>query len=290
VGFPKVRALGWFAVPLLAAAFFALPAGHPDGSPAQISRAAPLRVMALGDSITAGVGANGKHVTDGGYRGMLAERLGRSGYHVTFVGTRTDYSDELSDRAHEGWPGYVLRSFPSDPGPGQLLGSVTRKAILEDDPDVILLMAGTNDLLRLQKHAAGYTLPNILESFDLEINEIVSIAPTAFVIVAPVVESPKIDECPLKVFAGRAGCGASTESLKTIVDSYVQRGYRISLAPAMATAVPRDIAHFPDGIHPSGAGGYAAIADVWLHAIADITRPDQSNVADRRRTPLEHTQ
>jgi lysophospholipase L1-like esterase len=255
-----------------------------------ISRAEPLRVMALGDSITAGVSANGRHVTDGGYRGMLYDRLGRSGYHLTFVGTRTDFSDDLSDRAHEGWPGYVLRSFPSDPGPGQLLGAVTRKAILEDDPDIILLMAGTNDLLRLQKRAAGYTLPNILESVDLEINEIVSLVPNAFVIVAPVVESPKIDDCVLKVFAGRAGCGPSTESLKTIVDSYAQRGYRISLAPAMATAVPRDLVHFPDGIHPSGAGGYAAIADVWLHALGDITRPDASNVADRHRNPLEHTQ
>ena len=30
----------------------------------------------------------------------------------------------------------------------------------------------------------------------------------------------------------------------------------------MADAVPRDRDHFPDGIHPCGAGGYAAVADV----------------------------
>jgi len=59
----------------------------------------------------------------------------------------------------------------------------------------------------------------------------------------------------------------------------VQHGYRISFAPAMATAVPRDATHFPDGIHPCGAGGYAAVADVWLHAIEAITEPAPTAVA-----------
>jgi lysophospholipase L1-like esterase len=266
-------------VPLLATAFFAGATTFSGSAPAMISRVDSVRVMALGDSITAGVGANGAHVRNGGYRGTLAERLLQAGYHVSFVGSRTDYADDLSDRAHEGWPGYVLRSFPSDPGPGQLYGSLTRKAMQDDDPDVVLLMAGTNDLLRLQKRASGYTLPNILQSLDLEIGQIVAAKPNVFVIVAPVVESPKIDACSLKLFSGRAGCGPSTESVKTIVASYVQRGYRVSIAPSMATAVPRDVAHFPDGIHPSGDDGYVAVADVWLHAIQEITRPDASNVA-----------
>ena len=163
-----------------------------------------------------------------------------------------------------------------------MYGPLTRKAIQDDDPDVVLLMAGTNDLLRLQARAAGYTLPNILESIDLEIGEIVAAKPNVIVIVAPVVESPKIDVCALRQFAGRAGCGPVNASLKTIVDSYAARGYRVALAPAMATAVPRDAAHFPDGIHPCGPGGYAAVADVWLHAIENMTRADAANVATRQ--------
>jgi lysophospholipase L1-like esterase len=198
---------------------------------------------------------------------------------MTFVGSRSDYSNAIFDRAHEGWPGYVVRSFPSDPGPGQLFGTLTRKAMEANDPDVVLLMAGTNDLLRLERKAAGYTLPNILQSVDLLLGQILTAKPNVFVIVAPVVESPKIDACTLREFAGRAGCGELNESLKTIVDSYVQRGYRVSLASAMATAVPRDAAHFPDGIHPSGTGGYALVADVWLHAIEDITNADETSVA-----------
>jgi lysophospholipase L1-like esterase len=269
----------WFAALVWVAAIFACGAEHPSGTPALISKAGPLRVMALGDSITAGVGPGGSRAEDGGYRGVLEARLLSSGYHVTFVGSRSDYSARISDRAHEGWPGYVVRSFPSDPGPGELIGPLTRRAMQADDPDVVLLMAGTNDLLRLEKHAAGYTMPSILQSVDLLLDQIVTAKPNVFVIVAPVVESPKIDVCALRDFAGRAGCDDDSASLKTIVDSYVQRGYRVSLAGAMATAVPRDAAHFPDGIHPSGTGGYALVADVWLHAIEDITQVDETSVA-----------
>jgi lysophospholipase L1-like esterase len=269
----------WFAALAWIVALFALGTAHPSSAPALISKAGPLRVMALGDSITAGVGSGGARADDGGYRGVLAARLQSSGYHVTFVGSRTDYSSAIAERAHEGWPGYVVRSFPSDPGPGQLIGSLTRRAMQTNDPDVVLLMAGTNDLLRLQKRAAGYTLPSILQSVDLLLDQIVTAKPSVFVIVAPVVESPKIDACDLRAFAGRAGCGDATESLKTIVEAYVQRGYRISLAADMATAVPRDAAHFPDGIHPCGTGGYELVADVWLHAIEEITQVDETSVA-----------
>jgi lysophospholipase L1-like esterase len=246
--------------------------GRPSGSPALIAKSQPLRIMAFGDSITAGVGAFGLRVQDGGYRGPLGHLLQQSGYHVTFVGTRNDYSDGLSYPAHEGWPGYVVRSYPSDPGPGQLWGPLARKAMQDDDPDVVLLMAGTNDLLRHEHHATGYTMTNILESMDLLIGEFVRAKPNVFVIVAPVVESPKVDLCTVRTFAGADGCTPFDNSLRAIVDAYARHGYRVSLAPAMMTAVPRDAAHFPDGIHPSGTGGYAAVATVWLHAIEDITQ------------------
>ncbi len=265
----RFTALVWAAV------VFLLLAGHPSGSPALIARDAPVRVMAFGDSITAGVGAFGKGADDGGYRGPLARALQRHGYHVRFVGSRSDFSDAISERAHEGWPGYVLRSFPSDPGPGQLFGPLARKAMQENDPDVVLLMAGTNDLLRWEDRAAGYTLENILDSMAMLIEQIVKAKPGVFVIVAPVVESPKVGVCALRYFAGlaqQAGCGTANAGLKALVEDFDQRGYRVSFAGAMATAVPRDDAHFPDGIHPCGAGGYAAIADVWLHSIEAITQ------------------
>lgn len=240
-----------------------------------IARTAVMRVMALGDSITAGVGAFGsKKIDDGGYRGALAKLLVKNGYKVRFVGSRSDYSAAIDDRAHEGWPGYVLRSFPSDPGPGQLYGALVRKAIARNHPDLILLMAGTNDLLRLEKRDGGYTLANIAHSMDLLLGEIFKQKPNVRVIVAPVVASPLVDVCTLAHFDGDDSCGpTATENLATLVRDYANRGFQITLARAMSGAVPRDRDHFPDGIHPCGAGGYAAVASAWYAAISAITRP-----------------
>ena len=230
--------------------------------------------MALGDSITAGVGPYGTRIDDGGYRGALAKLLMKNGYRVKFVGSRSDYSAAIDDRAHEGWPGYVLRSFPSDPGPGQLYGALVRKAIHRYNPDLILLMAGTNDLLRLQKRDGGYTLANIAHSMDLLLGEIFKQKPSVRVIVAPVVSSPLVDVCTLAHFDGNDdACGpADTENLATLVRDYSSRGFQISLARAMAGAVPRDRDHFPDGIHPTGDGGYAAVASAWYQAISALTQ------------------
>jgi lysophospholipase L1-like esterase len=270
-----------FVAVLVWAALFAHAAASSGGAaPAQLARAAPIRIMALGDSITAGVGTGGARVEDGGYRGALGALLERHGYRAVFVGSRSDYSSRIVNRAHEGWPGYVLRSFPSDPGPGQLYGPVIRNALRRNDPDVVLLMAGTNDLLRMERHEAGYTLANIMQSMDLVIDEILTEKPSAFVIVAPVVDSPKLDACALQSFAGEDRCdGLAAQSVRSLVDAYAQKGFNISYAPGMVGAVPRDHDHFPDGIHPCGAGGYIAIANVWFDAIERLMQAPSSDVA-----------
>ncbi len=277
-----IRRRAFFArtiVALFAAAALLLGATKPGAAtdvrgsaPMMISREAPVRIMALGDSITAGVGPNGIRADDGGYRGTLESMLADAGYHAHFVGSRTDYSAALSERGHEGWPGYVLRSFPADPGPGQLYGPVVADAIHAADPDVILLMAGTNDLLRSTRGVPGYTVPTIVHSMDLVLREIFRTKPGVEVIVAPVVASPRIDACDLAKFNGDNLCGpAGPESLKSLVAAYARRGFHITLAARMARAVPRDDDHFPDGIHPCGDGGYAAVARAWFSAIKAIT-------------------
>ncbi|MGH7714949.1 MAG: SGNH/GDSL hydrolase family protein, partial [Vulcanimicrobiaceae bacterium] len=171
--------------------------------------------MALGDSITAGVSAGGRGATSGGYRGTLATLLSHNGVQAQFVGTRHDYSAAIANRAHEGWPGYVLRSFPANPGPGQLYGELTRRAITREKPDVVLLMAGTNDLIRLTHHVPGYTMPHVLDSMNLLLGEIFSIDPHVRVIVAPVVASPIIATSDLDKF---------NNGLTPIVASYAIRG------------------------------------------------------------------
>lgn len=233
-----------------------------------------LRIMALGDSITAGI--DGLHLSSlgGGYRGPLERLLAHSGYPVTFVGSRRGFGAGIGGGRHEGWGGYVIRSFPSDPGPGQLYGSLTQNAMQANDPDVVLLMAGTNDLFRYQERAAGYTLPNILDSMKLLIDQILAAKANVGLIVAPVVASPKLDLSTLRAFngVGQSGdCANVAGGLSDLVDGYGKH-FRVSFAWPMATSVSRDKAHFPDDVHPFGAGGYGAIARVWFDAIRAIER------------------
>ncbi len=264
---------------LVAIASFGVPAQA--GDTAWLRRANPVRIMAFGDSITAGVGPKGADIGGGGYRGELQWLLTARGYRYVMIGGRSDFSARVAMRAHEGHPGYVIRSFASAPAP-QLYGAVAHKALATYDPDVILLMAGTNDLLRLTHRVPGYSLAGVTEGMNALLGQIFAEKPNVDVIVAGVVASPHISTCVVERFDGAAGsqCGGKQiDNVRTLVARYAARGFHIVYASGMESAVPRDELHFPDGIHPCGPGGYAAVARVWLRAIEDPSNAPNQSVA-----------
>jgi lysophospholipase L1-like esterase len=226
--------------------------------------------MALGDSITAGVDAGGTPDAKGGYRSYLIDLLKSAHYDFTMVGGRTDFSETLALPQHEGWPGYVLRSFPSAPA-GQLYGQIIHDAITDYHPDIILLMAGTNDLLRYSVGDPGYSVANIADSMNMVLDQIFTLDPKVTVIVAGVVDSPRVPECAVLEFdIGVSPCGNTTLSVASLVKQYQSKGYRITMASGMEQAVPRNTAYFPDGIHPSGLNGYGRIAHVWYRSLTGV--------------------
>ena len=97
------------------------------------------KVMPLGDSITRGTNdinyPNGS--IPGGYRKELGTRLGSSGFLYDFVGEKNDNAAPGMDPDHNGNDGFrtdeILANLP---------------AWLAVDPDVVLLKAGTNDILQ----------------------------------------------------------------------------------------------------------------------------------------------
>lgn len=91
-----------------------------------------VRVMALGDSITAGVG----DPTRSGYRITLQGLLRNAGVRVDMVGGRVD--GRCCDRDHEGHPGWTAAQVRD-----QVQGWARTYA-----PDVVLLHIGTNDISR----------------------------------------------------------------------------------------------------------------------------------------------
>ena len=99
----------------------------------------PLRVMPLGDSITEG--ANG----DATYRYFLWHHLVSAGYTVDFVGSMHGVKGRRAqplypdfDQDHEGHSGWTSKK----------IGNYANLFAQQADPDVVLLHAGTNDLLR----------------------------------------------------------------------------------------------------------------------------------------------
>lgn len=92
-------------------------------------RLRPMRIMPMGDSIT-------DQGTMPGYRGYLLQRLQQAGKHVDYVGSRRQAGYPLTDADHEGHPG--LRNDE--------LAALAGATVRTHQPDLVLLMAGANDL------------------------------------------------------------------------------------------------------------------------------------------------
>ncbi|BBG04495.1 MULTISPECIES: SGNH/GDSL hydrolase family protein [Pseudonocardia] len=221
---------------LLAAALVAvLPsADRPEEGAAPEPAPGALRVMPLGASSTVGVGST----ATAGYRLPLWERLTADGVAVDFVGSRSSGPDALPDTDHEGRSGWTAaRMLP-----------LTGGWVLAADPDVVLLHAGTNDLLSgTSAQATAATLDRMLE-------RIFTAAPGTHVIMAGV-------WAPLpKQRAERARLGGL---LPEVARKHRAAGHSVEYAdvselfPGGRTA---------DGLH-AGPEAYRAIAGMWADRI-----------------------
>lgn len=241
-------------------------------------------MLPLGDSITAGIVAGG-HPGSGGYRVLLERLLAQSPRKAVLVGSRDDMSPDMTDPWHAGFPGYVIRD--TSPGaPGELYGGLAKQVVAETHPDIVLLMLGTNDFLRYEATHGTYSVDEMVHSMDLLLDDIYSVAPKTHVIVGAIVDSPKVDACYVERFdTGRSACDAGTHpSLAGLVTQYAARGYAISYASGLLHAVPRDLVHFPDGIHPvEGPEGYDAIARIWFDSIQGVLNETNQLASDTKK-------
>jgi len=111
----------------------------------------PLRIMAVGDSIT-----HGYINADNGYRKYLCHHLQQSGISFDMVGPENSWSNEATyswngttityDPQHCGYSGYSTMSYSGRTGIYETLFA-GQNLIEAHDPDIVLLQIGTNDLL-----------------------------------------------------------------------------------------------------------------------------------------------
>ncbi len=153
------------ALAVIASAGRAAPA--PERAALFVAAAAPIRVMPLGDSITRGQGDGGTTGTYNGYRCSLKNRLAAAGVTIDYVGPLSEGRGTCADREHAGWSGWTIAELNASAGAW----------VAANQPDVILLTAGTNDIL---EHAS---MTGMADRLGTLIDTVKTAAPGVVVIV-----------------------------------------------------------------------------------------------------------
>ncbi|WP_165984337.1 GDSL-type esterase/lipase family protein [Streptomyces sp. YIM 98790] len=196
-----------------------------------------LRVMPLGDSITAGEGSS----HGAGYRRTLWDLLaGRTGT-TDFVGSLR--SGDVADGDHQGHSGRRIDE----------IATAARCPVRQYRPNVVTLHAGTNDMNQ------NHDLVTAPERMGELIDQILRDAPDATVLVATLVPAAKEGLQPR--------IDAYNAALPGIVEERRNQGKHVRLVD-MSLVTPRDLAQ---PAHP-GDSGYLTMGHVFYGAIADAVR------------------
>jgi len=239
---------------------------------------APVTIMPLGDSITFGcgdgcegsiggagscgdqcasydlIGWRGVPAAQSGFRAPLWRKL--SPGSVTspdwdFVGSHQNGPDD-SDRDHEGIPGADIEEIWR-----------TRDVWLPQNPDVILLHIGTNNMGKgLQQGVEA------LKHLKILLDVIFEGVPDVRLLLSTIIGSTA-------VYGGKQHLPFN-EGIRDFVVTYAAAGRNIELVDmARESAIGEDgcnpefccsLPNFPAGIHPTGEG-YPLMADVWYNHI-----------------------
>jgi lysophospholipase L1-like esterase len=228
-----------------------LMSAHPQQvSVAAIPPSTPLRIMPLGDSITYGQGA------PGGYRAPLYQSLAGTNFNVKFVGSqKNNPAAWLPSLDHEGHSGYRIDQIQSG-----FLGWVNSVA----NPDIILLLIGTND------YGQQYATPSATNRLDRLIWAIATNRPSAKLIVANLVLRTDNSNYENQIQAG------FNRFVPAIVSSHAALGHRVSFVDMHSALGASDLI---DGLHPNQSG-YNKMAAAWQKAILElIPAPGSTNAS-----------
>ncbi len=222
----------------------------------------PLKIMPLGDSITSGV-VGGNDRGSGGYRTELWNKLMAEELPVKFVGSMSSGPADLIDKDHEGHPGWTI---------GEIAGSV-EDWLNTAQPDLILLMIGTNDT----KNRSLKTMVNELSTL---IDQITAQLPNVQLLVASI---PPIHPA-LRPLERVLRAMYFNEAIPYIVNSRVAQGKKVHFVDMrsltlndLTSSVSLDL---DNGLHPN-TQGYRKIANVWHAAVLKVIH-SRLRIADSR--------
>jgi len=215
-----------------------------------------LKIMPLGDSNTKGVG--NQYVA--GYRTKLWRYLNGAGYNLDFVGTAYSGPSDI-DRDHEGRGAFTINHL-IDNTVTQFQGynspSVATYTTIEDtlgthNPNMVLLMAGTNDIRE------GDDADTVLNELEALVDRIVTHSPDTHVLVASLIPNTVNTTRETKTIevSGRID--------SEVVQPLANAGNNVSFVDIFNAPLIASDFH-SDGIHLTSSG-YDGLAEVWEDAI-----------------------
>jgi lysophospholipase L1-like esterase len=248
-------------------------ASQPTVPPPPVSLPAPThslgKVLALGDSLTWGFSS--QETVPGGYRLRLWGDLLKAGQSFTYVGSVKDTTSSAlriaGETQHEGHGGFrtdqilgnltgvaIGTPVSSNNGGHWLDGTATHPPV---DPDIVLLMAGTNDML--QHRTVALTADNLSKIIDT----LTTFRPRAKVFVSTIL--------PIADPAINPSVMAYNKLIREqIVPRFLAMGRNVVLVDQYRNFVDSSgavmTAMFPDTVHPTRAG-YEKMGDTWAQAI-----------------------
>lgn len=222
-------------IPAAVAVAALLPSVVPDKeATAPWSQSAPVRIMPLGDSNTAGADN-----AQGGYRTDLWQLLTADGRSVDFVGSQSSGAPALGDRDHEGHGGWTIQGIHDN----------VAGWLQTYHPDIVTLQIGTNDMYG-DDTAAG--APARLSAL---LDRITATAPNAQVYVTNI---PPIND---------PGHHRRAQAFNATIPGIVGRRPRVTFVDTASALVhPYD---FVDALHPT-YGGASRAATRWYSALTGI--------------------
>ena len=266
---------------LTAATLFASAAGKPM----QIAEAAgTIRIMPVGDSITNGDGETG------GYRKYLDYTLKQKGISFDMVGPNKDMNASFNyngqnvqyDSDHSGFSGYQIKEVPdwgkSQGNKGSLYNELKNNdAIKKYQPDIVLLIIGTNDMTanRSMSDCSGHL-------HDLIDYMLADMPSDGMIFIGSIPEFTMYGGNPEKI-------ANYNNTVQQVASDYSKSGKNVQFADIHGCLDGmNDIGS--DNLHPSGKG-YEKMGKFWAGVIEDYlgssktTAPDQTDEPDEPDTP-----
>lgn len=224
---------------------------------AAFSQTPAAKIMPLGDSITRGTNdinyPNGD--IPGGYRRNLGILLSNGGFAYDFVGSRSDNTVAGMDPHHNG-----INGIRTD----EVLANLS--TWLSAQPDTVLMMLGTNDILQ------GVPVATVAGNLGSLIDQITSGSPRRRLYVSTILPISGKDWYGQTAAQLNANANSYNTQVRSIVQQYRNNGRNVTLMDMSAQVVytdsnPANNFFQPgDGVHP-GQAGYDQMGSLWYQII-----------------------